>query len=114
MPASQDGASGFKLTAEERYLSHRASSQKDRSLQSKARQASQASSSQVFLFHQNFLHFHHFWIQKEASDMLLAVITGYADALRRPSTWYLTILENLQPKAGQAKMEEVKKFPVRI
>ncbi len=46
--------------------------------------------------------------------MLLAVITGYADALRRPSTWYLTILENLQPKAGQAKMEEVKKFPVRI
>ncbi len=70
MPANQGGAGGFKLTAEERRLSQRASLQKDGSLQSEARQASHASSSQVFLFHQNFLPFHHFWLEKEASDMM--------------------------------------------
>ncbi len=53
--------------------------------------------------------------------MMLAAITGYPDALWRQSTWYLTILEDLQPKAGQAKMEKMKKcfvrmkkFPVRV
>jgi hypothetical protein len=42
----------------------------------------------------DFLQFHHFWLEKEASDMMLAAITGYADALWSLSTWYLTILED--------------------
>jgi hypothetical protein len=46
--------------------------------------------------------------------MMLAAITGYADALWRPSTWYLIILEDLQPKAGQAEMEKMEKFLVRM
>ncbi len=46
--------------------------------------------------------------------MMLAAVTGYADALRRLSAWYLTILEDLQPKEGQAKMEEMEKFRVRM
>ncbi len=85
MQASQGGASGFKLTAEEQRLSQRASSQKDRSLQSDARQASQASSSQVFVFHKSFLHFHHLLFEKEASDTMLVATTGCTDAFWRPS-----------------------------
>ena len=46
--------------------------------------------------------------------MMLAAITGYADALWRQSTWYLPILEDLQPKAGQAKMEKMETFLVRM
>jgi hypothetical protein len=46
--------------------------------------------------------------------MMLAVITGYADALWRQSTWYLPILEDLQLKAGQARMEKMKKILVRM
>ena len=46
--------------------------------------------------------------------MMLAAVTGYADALWRPSAWYLTILEDLQPKAGQAKMEKTEKFLVKM
>ncbi len=107
MRASQGRAGSFKLTAEERRLSQRALSQKDRALQSEARQASQASSSQVLLFHQNFLHFQIFLL---ASDMMLAAIPGYADALWRTSTWNLAILEALQPKVGQAKIEKMEKF----
>jgi hypothetical protein len=32
----------------------------------------------------------------------------------RLSTWYLTILEDLQPKAGQAQMEKMENFLVRM
>ncbi len=39
--------------------------------------------------------------------MMLMAITGYADAIWRLSTLYLTILEDLQPKADQAKMEKM-------
>ncbi len=46
--------------------------------------------------------------------MMLEAVTGYADALWRPSAWYLTILEDLQPKAGQAKMEKTEKFLVKM
>jgi hypothetical protein len=46
--------------------------------------------------------------------MMLAAITGYTDALWRLSTWYLTILEDLQPEAGQANMEKMEKILVRM
>jgi hypothetical protein len=102
------------LTAEEQRLSLLASSQKDRSLQSKARQASQASSSQVSLFHQSFLHVHHFWLEKEASDTMLVAATGCTDAFWRPSAWYLNILADLLPKPCLVKMEEMEKNIVRM
>ncbi len=110
MKASQGGAGGFKLTAEERHLSQRASSQKDRALQNEERPASQASRSQVFLFHQNFLHFHRFWLEKEACDMMLAAVTGYTDALWEASS---VVPEHPGGSAGQAKMEKMEKFLVR-
>ncbi len=37
---------------------------------------------------------------------MLVAVTGYADASWRPSAWYLTILEDLQLKAGQAKLRK--------
>jgi hypothetical protein len=53
-------------------------------------------------------------VEREASAMMLAAITGYADSLWRQSTWYLTILEDLPPKADQAKMEKMEKIVVRM
>jgi hypothetical protein len=46
--------------------------------------------------------------------MMLAAITGYADALWRLSTWYLSILEDQQLKPGQVKTEKMEKFHVRM
>jgi hypothetical protein len=108
-------------TAEERRLSQRASSQGVRASQSEARPAVQASNTQVFQFHYNFLHFHHCLLAKKPSDKMLVADFGYADAFWRPSAWYLNILVDQQPKPGQEQMENLReiscvneKFHVRM
>ncbi len=110
-PASQGGACG--LTAEELLFSQRASLQGGRASQSEARQASQASGFQV-QFYQNFLHFHHDQVTKEASNTMLVAATGYADSFWRPSAWCLCILVDLPPKPGWEKMEKLDIFLVRM
>jgi hypothetical protein len=49
-------------------------------------------------------------LAKEASDLMLASVTGYADAFWRPPAWYLTILEDLLPNPGQEKIEKWRNF----
>jgi hypothetical protein len=81
-------------------------------LQSKARQAAQASCSQVSNFARIFSIFTTIGA-KEASDTMLVAATLYADAFWRQSAWYLSILVDLLLKPCQEKMEKIENFLVR-
>jgi hypothetical protein len=61
-------------------------------------------------FHNNFHHFHHDWLAKQASDTMLVAATGCTDAFWRQSAWYLNIQVDLQPKPGLEKMEKMEEM----